>query len=132
MSVAGRSSTCPRDGRPGTERPAIAGCGARCRVSLSEPRAGTRLHTRTPRAGSIMKAEWKGEVVAESDETVVVEGNHYFPRDSVRDGLLRESPTTTVCGSTGEMDSSCAQLVKGVGAKLAPPSIETNSPSIEP
>ena len=48
-----------------------------------------------------MKAEWKGEVVAESDETVVVEGNHYFPRDSVRDGLLRESPTTTVCGWKG-------------------------------
>ena len=30
-----------------------------------------------------MKAIWKGKVLAESDETVVVEGNHYFPEDSI-------------------------------------------------
>lgn len=44
-----------------------------------------------------MKAIWNGVVVAESDDTVVVEGNHYFPADSVRDDLLRPSGTTTVC-----------------------------------
>ena len=31
-----------------------------------------------------MKALWQGQIVAESDDTVVVEGNHYFPRDSLQ------------------------------------------------
>jgi uncharacterized protein (DUF427 family) len=44
-----------------------------------------------------MKAIWNGTVVAESDDTVVVEGNHYFPADSVDTTLLRESATTSVC-----------------------------------
>jgi uncharacterized protein (DUF427 family) len=44
-----------------------------------------------------MKAEWNGEVIAESDDTVVVEGNHYFPPDSVRREYLRSSSTTTIC-----------------------------------
>jgi uncharacterized protein (DUF427 family) len=35
-----------------------------------------------------MRAIWNGEVIAESDDTVVVEGNHYFPADSVRHDLL--------------------------------------------
>ncbi len=43
------------------------------------------------------KAIWNGEVIAESDDTVVVENNHYFPRDAVKADLLRESSTTTVC-----------------------------------
>ena len=42
-------------------------------------------------------ASWNGTVLAESDDTVVVEGNHYFPRDSVHDGVLVESATTSVC-----------------------------------
>ena len=44
-----------------------------------------------------MKAKWNGAVIAESDSTVVVEGNHYFPADSVRKELLEPSSTTTVC-----------------------------------
>ncbi len=44
-----------------------------------------------------MKAIWNGVVVAESDDTVVVEGNHYFPAASVREDLLRPSDTHTVC-----------------------------------
>ena len=44
-----------------------------------------------------MKAIWNGVVVAESDDTVVVEGNHYFPAESVREDLLRSSDTRTVC-----------------------------------
>jgi uncharacterized protein (DUF427 family) len=40
---------------------------------------------------------WHGEVLAESDETRIVEGNHYFPPGSVRDDLLLPSPTTTRC-----------------------------------
>ena len=43
------------------------------------------------------KATWNGAVVAESDDTVVVEGNHYFPRSAVRSEVLRPSDTHTVC-----------------------------------
>ena len=44
-----------------------------------------------------MKATWKGAVLAESDETVVVEGNHYFPADSIKREHFRESATHTTC-----------------------------------
>lgn len=42
-----------------------------------------------------------GQVVADSDRTVVVEGNHYFPREAVRAEYLEESTLTTVCGWKG-------------------------------
>ena len=42
-------------------------------------------------------ATWNGTVIAESDDIVVVEGNAYFPREAVRDDLLRPSATHTVC-----------------------------------
>lgn len=48
-----------------------------------------------------MKAIWNNEVIAESNETVVVEGNHYFPADSVKKELLVASSTQTVCGWKG-------------------------------
>ncbi len=44
-----------------------------------------------------MKAIWSGEVIAESDDTVIVEGNHYFPADSVKTEFVRESGTNTRC-----------------------------------
>jgi uncharacterized protein (DUF427 family) len=44
-----------------------------------------------------VKAIWNGAVVAESSDTVVVEGNHYFPLDSVTREYLRDSTTTSVC-----------------------------------
>ena len=44
-----------------------------------------------------MKAIWNGKVIAESDETVVVEGNHYFPVDSVKKEFLKESDHQTQC-----------------------------------
>ena len=44
-----------------------------------------------------MKAIWNGAVIAESDDTVVVEGNHYFPPDSLNREVLAESDHTTVC-----------------------------------
>lgn len=44
-----------------------------------------------------MKAVWNGRVIAESDATVVLEGNHYFPADALVRDLLRASDTTTVC-----------------------------------
>ena len=45
----------------------------------------------------MVKAIWNDTVIAESDNTVVVEGNHYFPPDSVNFDLLRPSDTTSVC-----------------------------------
>ena len=44
-----------------------------------------------------MKATWNGAVIAESDDTVVVEGNHYFPPDAVNHDYLDASSTTTGC-----------------------------------
>jgi uncharacterized protein (DUF427 family) len=43
------------------------------------------------------KAIWMGQVIAESEKTVVVEGNHYFPLESVRKEFLQPSQTHTVC-----------------------------------
>lgn len=45
----------------------------------------------------MVKAVWNGATIAESGDTVVVEGNHYFPRDAVNAALLHESDTRTVC-----------------------------------
>ncbi len=47
------------------------------------------------------KAIWNGRVLAQSDDTVVVEGNHYFPPESLDKSLFRDSKTTTVCGWKG-------------------------------
>ena len=49
-----------------------------------------------------MRATWNGTVIAESDDTVVVEGNHYFPLESVNPALLRESSTHTTCPWKGK------------------------------
>jgi uncharacterized protein (DUF427 family) len=47
--------------------------------------------------GNTMKAIWNGAVVAESEDTVIVEGNHYFPADALDTRLISDSDTTTVC-----------------------------------
>ena len=44
-----------------------------------------------------MKATWNDTVIAESDDTVVVEGNHYFPADAVNMQFLADSPSATRC-----------------------------------
>ncbi|MCX7783338.1 MAG: DUF427 domain-containing protein [Meiothermus sp.] len=44
-----------------------------------------------------MKAIWNGQIIAESNDTVVVEGNHYFPAESVKPEFLRDSSTHTTC-----------------------------------
>jgi uncharacterized protein (DUF427 family) len=49
-----------------------------------------------------MKATWHGTTIAESDDTVVVEGNHYFPADSIRKEFLRQSNRHTHCPWKGE------------------------------
>ena len=49
-----------------------------------------------------MKAIWQETVLAESDDTVVVEGNHYFPADSVNRAYFKPSDTHTTCPWKGE------------------------------
>ena len=50
------------------------------------------------------KAIWNGAVLAESRETVVLEGNHYFPPDAIHREYFRPSATQTVCGWKGTAD----------------------------
>ncbi|MFZ6051123.1 DUF427 domain-containing protein [Halocola ammonii] len=49
-----------------------------------------------------MKAIWNGQVLAESNNTKVVEGNHYFPMDSVKDDYFEKSNKTTHCPWKGD------------------------------
>ncbi|MFM1917282.1 MAG: hypothetical protein RJB01_797 [Actinomycetota bacterium] len=58
-----------------------------------------------------MRATWNGTVVAESDATVVVEGNHYFPPDAIKAEFFRPSDTVTTCAWKGA--ASYADIVIG-------------------
>lgn len=49
-----------------------------------------------------MKAIWQDTVLAESDDTVVVEGNHYFPEDSINRAYFQDSSNHTTCPWKGE------------------------------
>ena len=44
-----------------------------------------------------MKAIWNGKVIAESEDTVIIEGNHYFPKSAIKWEYLDDSQTNTVC-----------------------------------
>lgn len=57
------------------------------------------------------KAMWNGVVLAESDHTVVVEGNHYFPPESIKREYFKDSPTHTICPWKGE--ASYCTIVAG-------------------
>ena len=48
-----------------------------------------------------MKAVWNNTVIAESDSTIVIEGNHYFPPESIKKEFFDESSTNTKCGWKG-------------------------------
>ena len=48
-----------------------------------------------------MKAVWNNTTIAESDETIEVEGNQYFPAESIKREYFRPSETHTVCGWKG-------------------------------
>ena len=48
-----------------------------------------------------MKATWNGAILAESDRTIVVEGNHYFPPDALVTAHFEDSTTHTVCSWKG-------------------------------
>ena len=65
-------------------------------------------------------ATWNGTVIAESDDIVTVEGNAYFPREAVRDEVLRDSATHTVCPWKGtasyfsvEVDGQAREIPAG-------------------
>jgi uncharacterized protein (DUF427 family) len=45
----------------------------------------------------IMKAIWNNQVIAESDETIIIEGNHYFPPNTIKEEFFESSDTHTVC-----------------------------------
>ncbi len=49
-----------------------------------------------------MKAIWNGNVIAESEQTIIVEGNHYFPPTSISQDFFKESDTKTRCVWKGE------------------------------
>ena len=78
----------------------IASGGADCRdagtgVQAYRAMGSKRSHALDP--GINMKAVWKDTVIAESPDTVIVEGNHYFPLESVNTALLEPSSHTSVC-----------------------------------
>ncbi len=52
--------------------------------------------------GSMTKAIWNGQQLADSDATIVVEGNHYFPPDSIDRQFFEASEKHTTCGWKGE------------------------------
>jgi uncharacterized protein (DUF427 family) len=49
-----------------------------------------------------MKATWNNVPIAESDETIVIEGNHYFPPDAIAKDYFQPSDTHTICPWKGE------------------------------
>jgi len=65
-----------------------------------------------------MQAIFNGTVIAESDDTIVVEGNHYFPNDSLRADHVEPSSTRTLCAWKGTA-SYYDVRVDGVGSKDA-------------
>jgi uncharacterized protein (DUF427 family) len=61
-------------------------------------------------------ATWNGTVIAESDDIVMVEGNAYFPREAVRDEVLRHSDTRTICPWKG----TASYFSLDVGGRINP------------
>lgn len=49
-----------------------------------------------------MKATWHGKTLAESDDTIIVEGNHYFPAETLQQEFLSKSQAHTTCPWKGE------------------------------
>lgn len=68
-------------------------------------------------------ATWKGEVIAESSNTVIVESNHYFPVEDVREGVLQPASMSSVCpwkGTAGYYDVVVADAVNAGAAWYYP------------
>lgn len=65
------------------------------------------------------KAIWNGRVLAQSDDTVVVEGNHYFPPESLDKSLFTDSATTSFCPWKGTANYYCVQVEGETNADAA-------------
>ena len=84
-----------------------------------------------------MKAIWNNQLLAESDDTIIIEGNHYFPKESINKNYFQESDTNTVCpwkgtasyfdiNVDGDINSDAAwhypkvsDLAKGIEGRIA-------------
>ncbi|MEM6643330.1 MAG: DUF427 domain-containing protein [Bacteroidota bacterium] len=66
-----------------------------------------------------MKAIWNSQVIAESDDTIVVEGNHYFPPASVKKEFLQDSKTHSVCPWKGTANYYSLQVNGEVNSDAA-------------
>ena len=66
-----------------------------------------------------MKAIWKGKVIAESDDTVVIEGNHYFPVSSLNMEYFKSSSTHTICPWKGTASYYTIEVEGDVNADSA-------------
>ena len=65
------------------------------------------------------QATWNGVILADSDDTVVVEGNHYFPPESLVKECFREATTTSVCGWKGTANYYDVVVGEAVNADAA-------------
>ena len=54
-------------------------------------------HLEDPAVSNMVRVTLSGKTLAESNETIVVENNHYFPPDSVNKALLTDSKTSSIC-----------------------------------
>lgn len=84
-----------------------------------------------------MKAIWNGQKLADSKDTIVIEGNHYFPSNSINKEFFQESDTNTICpwkgtasyfdiNVNGDINADAAwyypkasQLAKGIEGRIA-------------
>jgi uncharacterized protein (DUF427 family) len=67
----------------------------------------------------MVAARWNGRIIAESDETVVVEGNHYFPADAVDPDVLVPSQRTSLCPWKGTANYYSLSVDGAVNADAA-------------
>lgn len=65
------------------------------------------------------KAEWNNQVLAESDKTIVVENNHYFPADSIKKEFFVPTDHHTTCGWKGEASYYNVVVGKDTNANAA-------------
>lgn len=66
-----------------------------------------------------MKAIWNGKIIAESQETVVVEGNHYFPPTSINKEYFKSSQLITTCPWKGEASYYTVEVDEAVNEDAA-------------
>jgi len=74
--------------------------GGRCWIVDRHVESSSVVRLRSPVI--LMKATWNNTTIAETDDTVVVEGNHYFPPESVKQEFLQPSTKHTTCPWKGE------------------------------